>query len=71
MRERESAAARGEDPGPDEVGGVSGQRAQDASDDGSKSRATVPTRPEDAEAEPGEIAEDMSRDRPGTRRGDR
>lgn len=73
IRERERAAARGQDPGPDQVGGVSGQRAADIPhyDGDAKSNpragAKVPTRPEDAEAEPRDIAEDMTRDRPGAR----
>lgn len=65
IRERERAAARGQDPGPDQVGGVSGQRAADVRH--YDRDAKVPTRPDDAEAEPQDIAEDMTRDRPGAR----
>jgi hypothetical protein len=68
-RERERRAEHGGDVGPDQVGGVSGQRAEDVPnvDERGQSRARVPQRPEDAEAEPSEIAEDMTRDRPGAR----
>ena len=65
LRERERLAERGQDPGPDQVGGVSGQRASDIPHHDRERAGTVPTKPEDAEAEPGEIAEDMTRDRPG------
>jgi hypothetical protein len=67
MRERERRAERGQDIGPDHVGGISGQRGEDIPNvdaDGER-RAQVPRRPEDAEAEPTDIAEDMTRDRPG------
>lgn len=67
VRERERYAERGQDLGPDQVGGVSGQRTEDIPRHDDKARGTVPTRPEDAEAEPSEIAEDMTRDRPGAR----
>lgn len=66
MDERERMAERGEDPGPDQVGGISGQRTQDIPHYGERA-AKRPTRPEDAEAEPKDIAEDMTRDRPGAR----
>jgi hypothetical protein len=66
-RERERRAERGQDIGPDQVGGISGQRSEDIPnvDAHGQRRARVPQRPEDAEAEPTEIAEDMTRDRPG------
>ncbi len=67
IEERDRLAEHGEDPGPDQVGGVSGQRAQDVPHYDRERRAQRPTRPEDAEAEPSEIAEDMTRDRPGAR----
>lgn len=67
MRERERRGERGQDLGPDQVGGVSGQRAEDIPQYGSEPRGNVPTKPEDAEAEPSDIAEDMTRDRPGAR----
>ena len=65
MRERERYAERGEDLGPDQVGGVTGQRTEDIPHYDAERPAKVPTKPEDAEAEPSEIAEDMTRDRPG------
>jgi hypothetical protein len=68
IRERERFAERGRDLGPDQVGGISGQRAEDipnVGEDG-KRRGRVPQRPEDAEAEPGDIAEDLT---PGNPRG--
>lgn len=67
VRERERLAERGKDPGPDQVGGVSGQRAADIPHRDGEPPGKVPTRPEDAEAEPRDIAEDMTRDRPGAR----
>lgn len=67
LRERERRAEHGQDVGPDQVGGVSGQRAEDIPQYGAERRGKVPTKPEDAEAEPSEIAEDMTRDRPGAR----
>jgi hypothetical protein len=65
VQERERYAQRGEDLGPDQVGGVTGQRTQDIPHYGRKS--TVPTQPSDAEAEPKNVAEDATRDRPGAR----
>ena len=65
MDERDRSAARGEDLGPDQVGGVSGQREQDIPHYDRERPAKVPTKPEDAEADPKDIAEDMTRDRPG------
>src|SRR5512140_3257533 len=65
MRERERYAERGEDLGPDQVGGVTGQRDEDIPHYDGERRASVPTKKQDAEAEPSEIAEDMGRDRPG------
>ena len=67
MRERERFAEHGEDLGPDQVGGVTGQRDEDIPHYGEDRCAKVPTKPEDAEAEPSEIADDMTRDRPGAR----
>jgi hypothetical protein len=67
VREREQDAERGRDLGPGEVGGVSGQRASDVPHSGEVGRGKVPTKPEDAEADPLDIAEDMTRDRPGAR----
>jgi hypothetical protein len=68
IREREQFAERGQDLGPDQVGGISGQRAEDVPNFGEdrKRRARVPQRPEDAEAEPGDIAQDQT---PGNPRG--
>jgi hypothetical protein len=65
MEERERFAAHGEDLGPDQVGGVSGQREQDVPHYDRERPAKVPTKPSDAEADPKDVAEDMSRDRPG------
>lgn len=65
MEERDRFAAHGEDLGPDQTGGVSGQRPQDVPHYDRERRGKVPTKPEDAEADPKDIAEDMSRDRPG------
>lgn len=67
MQERERFAEHGEDLGPDQVGGVTGQRTEDIPHYDREPRAKVPTKPEDAEAEPSEVAEDMTRDRPGAR----
>lgn len=70
IRERERYAEHGQELGPDQVGGVTGQRAEDIPQYGEErpeNRGKVPTKPEDAEAEPSDIAEDMTRDRPGAR----
>jgi hypothetical protein len=66
VRERERFAKQGRDLGPDQVGGISGQRAQDiptVSDDEPKGK--VPQRPDDVEAEPIDTTDDHA---PGGRR---
>jgi hypothetical protein len=72
MRERERGAGR-DGAGADQAGDVARQRGHETDIPRRDTAPTgrVPTRPEDAEAEPSEIAEDMSRDRPGTERGPR
>lgn len=66
VRERERFAKQGRDLGPDQVGGISGQRAQDiptVGDDEPKGK--VPQRPDDVEAEPIDTTDDHA---PGGRR---
>jgi hypothetical protein len=59
LREREKFANQGRDLGPDQVGGISGQRAEDIPNlDTQEKRSKLPSRPEDAEAEPTNVAED-------------
>jgi hypothetical protein len=66
VRERERFAKQGRDLGPDQVGGISGQRAQDIPHVGDdEPKANVPQRLHDAEAEPIDTTDDHA---PGGRR---
>ena len=68
LREGERSAARTDRPDERETGSASPKRQDNVPLQERAPGAKIPTKPEDAEAEPSEIAEDMSRDRPGTER---